>query len=88
MFNLLLLLLLLLCIIIQQCFVNSSYPDVFLLGERKCATTTLKHVILSHKAFCHKQNGNEAHFFQKDLGFKFYETSGFNEYNKRHEGIL
>lgn len=84
----LLIIFLLFCIVKQQNFVTSTYPDVFLLGERKCATTTLKKVILSHKAFCQLQDKDEAHFFQKEVDYAYYETAGFTEYNKRHEGII
>jgi hypothetical protein len=40
-----------------------SFPSVFIIGEKKSATTSLKSLLLHHPEFCNNQTGRELHFF-------------------------
>jgi len=65
---------------IQPAYDKTKYPDIFILGEQKCGTTSLNTLLEYHSKLCNK-GVKEKHFFG-DRNFSF----DYSEYDNKFEG--
>ena len=55
-----------------------EYPDFFVIGAMKCATSSLNALIITHPEIC-SEGDKEKHFFDTDA---FLDKKGFESYLK------
>jgi hypothetical protein len=63
------------------------YPDIFLLGERKSASTSIAQLLFKHEEFCQTAQRREGQYFNKDKEIEWmFSESGEKKYYHRYKG--
>lgn len=62
------------------------FPDIFLLGERKAASTTIANILFGLEEFCQFAKKSEGHYFSKGTECDWmFSAQGRREYHQRYK---